>query len=148
MNRPAGITVAALLSLLDGLVNFIGGYGAFSYGGWSLGGYLLPFFSPPPGGEASATAHLILGFLAILLGAGQIAFAWGAWNLADWAWLLGLALAVLGAAVALWGVVAGVVALATPILSLLLPVLLGIYLLLPGTRRAFGLLTVAEAEQQ
>jgi hypothetical protein len=55
---------------------------------------------------------------------------------------------VLGAAVAAWGLLAGVVAPTTPILSLLLPVLFGIYLLLPGTRRAFGLLTAAEAERQ
>jgi hypothetical protein len=147
MDRPAGITIAAVLSLLDGLLNFVGGYGAFSLGGWSLGGYVLPFYSPPPGGEASATAHLVLGFLAVLLGVGQLAFAWGAWHLDDWAWLLGLVLAGLGAAVALWGLFAGVVTLSAPIASLLLPVLLGGYLLLPRTRRAFGLLTVAEAEQ-
>jgi hypothetical protein len=147
MARPGGITVAAILSLLDGLLNLVGGYGAFSFGGWTLGGYVLPFYEPPPGGQPLAMAYLVLGFGAVLLGIGQLVFAWGAWNMADWAWLLGLGLAALGAAVALWGLLGGAPIPAPSIASLLFPVLLGGYLLLPGTRRAFGLLTAAEADR-
>jgi hypothetical protein len=146
MARPAGVTAAAVLSLLGGLLNLVGGYGAFSFGGWSLGGYVLPFYEPPPGGQTLAMVYLVLGFGAVLLGIGQLAFAWGAWNLADWAWLLGLGLAILGAAEALWGLLGGAIIPAPSVAGLLLPVLLGGYLLLPGTRRAFGLLTAAEAE--
>jgi hypothetical protein len=144
MNRPAGITIAAVLSLMDGVLNLFGGYGAFSLGGWQLGGYVLPFFSPPPGGEEMAVMQLVLGFGALLLGIGQLVFAWGAWNLADWSWLLGVALGALGAVILVWGLLVGVVAPAAPMLSLLLPVLIGIYLLVPSTRRAFGLLTTSE----
>jgi hypothetical protein len=90
--------------------------------------------------------YLVLGFGAVLLGIGQLFFAWGAWNLADWAWLLGLGLAILGAAEALWGLLGGAVLPAPTVVGLLLPVLLGGYLLLPGTRRAFGIQTAAEAE--
>ena len=86
----------------------------------------------------------MLGLGAALLGLGRLGFAWGAWIQADWAWLLGLGLAVRGAALALAGVLAGVVDMAAP-MTTLLPVLLGAYLLLPGTRRAFGLLTAAES---
>jgi hypothetical protein len=144
MNRPAGITIAAVLSLMDGLLNLFAGYGAFSLGGWSLGFYVLPFFAPSPGGPAAAEMQIALGFGALLLGVGQLVFAWGAWNLADWAWLLGVALGAIAAALTGWGLLMGVVAPAAPMLSLLLPVLIGAYLLVPSTRRAFGLLTATE----
>lgn len=143
MDRPAGVSVAALLSLLDGVLNVVGGYGAFSLGGWALGGYVLPFFAPPPGGEVGAIAHLVLGFGALILGLGQLAFAWGAWNLTDWGWLLGIGLAVLGAGMALWGLASGSAIMSASLTTLVLPVLIGIYLLLPGVRRAFGLVSAA-----
>jgi hypothetical protein len=144
MNRPIGITIAAVLSLMDGFLNLVGGYGAFSLGGWQLGGYVLPFFSPPPGGEGAAATQLVLGFGAVLLGLGQLVFAWGAWNLVDWTWVLGVALAGLGVLLAVWGLFSGAVTPATPMMSLLLPAAIGVYLLIPRTRRAFGLLTASE----
>jgi len=145
MNRPMGVTIAAVLSLMDGFLNLVGGYGAFSMGGWQLGGYVLPFFSPPAGGEAFAVTQLVLGFGAVFLGLGQLVFAWGAWNLVDWSWVLGVGMGALGAALLVWGLLAGAVAPGAPMLSLVLPVLIGGYLLVPGTRRAFGLLTASES---
>ena len=141
-----GVTIAAVLSLMDGFLNLVGGYGAFTLGGRGLGGYVLPFFSPPPGGEVVAVTYLVLGFGAVFLGLGQLVFAWGAWNLVDWTWVLGVAMGALGAALLVWGLLVGVVAPGGPMLSLVLPVLIGAYLLIPNTRRAFGLLTASDSE--
>jgi hypothetical protein len=148
MERPAGVTAIAVLSLLDGLVNFVGGYGALTLGGRTLGAYVLPFFTPPPGGEADAIIYLVLGLLTMLLGLAQLVFAWGAWNLADWAWLLGLGLAGLGVALVVGALLSGAAAPTAPLASLLVPVLVGVYLLVPRTRRAFGLLRPGEAEAE
>jgi hypothetical protein len=150
MERPAGVTAVALLSLLGGLLNLVSGYGIFSLSGFALGGYVLPLFhlyEPPPGGEAAAVSHLVLGFCVMLVGAAEMAFAWGAWNLTDWGWLLGLGLAAVGVAAALWGLISAAVVPAAPLAGLLVPALVGAYLLLPGTRRAFGLVTAADADQ-
>ena len=148
--RPVGVSIIALLSLIDGFINFGGGYGLVTLSGWALGGYAfsyLTYFSPPPGVVASTSTYIVLGCGAMILGAGQLAFAWGAWKLADWGWLLGLGLAAVGVILALFALLSDAVALTAPLASLLVPVLIGGYLLVPSTRHAFGLVTVAEAEQ-
>jgi hypothetical protein len=47
VNRPLGISVAALLSLFVGLLNLLSGAGAFTLGGVRLWGHALPVFAHP-----------------------------------------------------------------------------------------------------
>ena len=70
-------------------MRFIGGWGAMGAGG--AGVFTLPLTYPAdPGAGGAITSLLAAGFVAIVVGVLELAFAWGAWNQADWGWLIGL----------------------------------------------------------
>jgi hypothetical protein len=136
--RPAGLTALALLAFLDGLMRFVGGWGAMGAGG--AGVFTLPLTYPAdPGAGGDVTALLAAGFVAIVVGVLELAFAWGAWNQADWAWLLGLGAAALALLLALGSILFRASSPGPTLLGVVVPLVIGAYLLLPGTRRAFGL---------
>ena len=136
--RPAGITGLAALAFLDGLMRFVGGWGAMGAGGVVV--YSLPFTYPAdPGAGGDATSLLAAGLVAMVVGVLELAFAWGAWNQADWAWLLGLGVAALALLLALGSFLFRASSAGPTLLGVVVPLLIGGYMLLPGTRRAFGL---------
>jgi hypothetical protein len=135
--RPAGVTGLALLAFLDGLTRFVGGWGAMGAGGVGL---FFPMTYPAdPGAGGGSSALLAAGFVAIVVGVLELAFAWGAWNQADWGWLLGLSAAALALLLALGSLLFRASSPGPTLLGVLVPLAIGAYLLLPGTRRAFGI---------
>ena len=86
--RPTGITILAILAALGGLLGLMGVCTLLGVGGL-LGGALAA------GGAAGAGA--LVGGLSILFSLYSIAvcildlvFAYGAWYLKPWAWMLGI----------------------------------------------------------
>jgi len=143
-----GLGAVCVLSALAGIINMTGGYGAISLGGWTVASYVVPFgITPVSGSFSNAGAVLIVGLGAMILGIAQIVFAFGAWNLSDWAWLLRIGLAAVGVVVTIFSVLTGIATLATPVMLVLVPVLVGVYLLLPGIRGAFGLESTRSAPE-
>lgn len=84
MNRPTGITILALLALFGGLSSLIGAMTLLlggAVGGAAIGG--------APGvvlGGIAIVTGLVLLASALL----SLAFAYGAWYLKPWGWLLGV----------------------------------------------------------
>jgi len=104
-----GLGAVCVLSALAGIINMTGGYGAISLGGWTVASYVVPFgITPVSGSFSNAGAVLIVGLGAMILGIAQIVFAFGAWNLSDWAWLLRIGLAALGVVVTIFSVLTGI----------------------------------------
>lgn len=83
MNRPTGITILAILALLGGLVSLIGALTLL------LGGALAAGTSGVVGVALGALA-IFTGLTMLVSALLSLAFAYGAWNLKPWGWLLGV----------------------------------------------------------
>jgi len=130
--RPTGITVLAVLSAIGGVFGLFGACALFGLG--ALGGALV-------GGQEGAQ----VGFFGVLMGilglgsAGlSLAFAYGAWNLKPWAWMLGLVGQGLGIATNLYNLISGSSGIFGTIISLIIPGIIIYYLFTPEVKRAFG----------
>ena len=85
--RPSGITILAILAAIGGVLGLLGGICLIT-GGALLGGL----------GAAAATGSavgagffgILSGLLILATGVLDLAFAYGAWMLMPWAWMLGI----------------------------------------------------------
>ena len=137
MKRPTGITIIAILYIMLAILSLLWSALVFGMGGLSsLFGGLL-------GAEAMAaygTANAWAGFVGIVAGLLQVVVAIGLLSMKKWAWvlaLIGVGLTVIQGIIGIFG--GGAFALMCGILGLLIPAGILIYLLLPGTRRVFGI---------
>ena len=122
--RPLGITIIAILALISGLLGLCCPVLIFS-GSTMLGGFF-------------GTLGFIAGFFLVVGPALELVFAYGAFTLRRWAWVLGL----ISTAVTVSGVIINIFQGGTIWSALggsILPVIIFIYLLTPGVRQAFGL---------
>ena len=94
MQRPQGITVLAILALIAGGVGLIVGALGLAFGGAAAApqGQAMADAAGIPGLGANA---MILGMFAMLLALLDLIFAYGAWKLMNWAWILGIVLQAL-----------------------------------------------------
>ena len=112
--RPLGITILAVLAAIGGVLGLFGGIVSFA-------------------------GYPISGVLGLLLAIAYLAFAYGAWTLQPWAWMIGIV--VVGLAVILTIVNFfiypgyGIISL---ILGLLVPGIILYYLMTPDVKKAFG----------
>lgn len=131
--RPTGITIIALLAFLQGFLGICGACVVLGAGG---------IVAIIPVGVTQVIGGIGL-FLGLLLAIGpvlEIIFAYGAWNLRSWAWLLGIiATGLTVAAVVISIIGSGGATLWTAVTSALLSIIIFVYLLLPGTRKAFNM---------
>lgn len=125
MSRPTGVTIIAILAFISGLLGLCGALPVFGIS-------LIAGIVAPPLGVLGGLVGIFLAISPILL----LIFAYGAWNLRSWAWLLGLIATGASVVSALIAVVTtgNVFALGT---HGLLPIIVFVYLLVPDIRRAF-----------
>ncbi len=100
--RPTGITIIAVLALLLGLVSLFGalllvGCGALI--GWAAG----QASGSSVVGTVVAAIPIIFGGLSFLSALLNFIFAYGAWNLKPWAWMLGVITQGIGVVTAILG---------------------------------------------
>jgi hypothetical protein len=137
MRRPTGITIIAVLYIVLAVLSLLWSGLVFGVGGLSsLFGGLFGADNVATFGTTSAWS----GFLGILTALVQIVVAIGLLSLKRWAWILALvsvALTVVQGIVGIFG--GGPFAFMCGILGLAIPAGILIYLLLPGTRRVFGM---------
>jgi len=123
MKRPFGVTVIAIFALIGGLLGLclptLGMIGSTMFGGL-LGGM-----------GVVASLFFIVGPVL------QLVFAFGAFGLRSWAWILGL----ISAGITVLGVVINLFQGASfwsAVWGGLLPIIIFFYLLSPNVRQAFG----------
>jgi hypothetical protein len=137
MRRPMGITIIAVLYVVLAVLSLLWSGLVFGVGGLSsLFGGLFGADNVATFGTSSAWS----GFLGILTALLQIVVAIGLLSLQKWAWMLALvsvALTVVEGIVGIFG--GGPFAFMCGILGLAIPAGILIYLLLPRTRRVFGM---------
>ena len=131
MQRPAGITLLAILAILGGTIGLCGGCVLMGFG--SIAGPIGALL-----GSGQLGAQVLLSGISWSLGAILfLAAGFGMLSLRPWAWWLGLIGATWSLASSLWGITqGGSWCFALP--GLLLPALVLVYLLMPNVRLAFG----------
>jgi len=120
--RPLGITILAVLAAIIGVLLLIAGLAAIGISGAA--------------GGASGLV-LLAGLLALITAALELGFAYGAWTLKPWAWVLG----VVGSGLSLLSAVLSVLGqgtLAGEIVNIAIAAVILYYLNTPAVRRAFG----------
>jgi uncharacterized membrane protein (DUF2068 family) len=137
--RPAGVTVLAILAIVIGVLNIIAGLG------FVAGAPLIPDFAVGTVAEdvtgSLKSIALVIGVAWLVVGAAQLAFAYGAWTLKSWGWMLGLVIE--GSSILLTfivGIMAGnlVATLEASIVPLAVAIIIIAYLLSARVRSAFG----------
>lgn len=128
--RPVGITVMALISLVQGALWLLLVVGVVSIGG------VLGALAGPAGAVMTGT---MLAVTSIRLCAAvlHIVFGVGALKLRKWAWVLGLVAPALSIAGTWLNIGAQDSALGPKLAGMALPVLMLMYLLTPGVRAHF-----------
>ncbi len=123
-NRPFGVTIISVLTILLGIWSFCGGLIAFGTFSISLLGSLFGLGNP----VGLGIFGVLWGIIAILLG-------WGLWNMRSWAWLGTIIILSLR----LFSFVFAFVGPGSPDwIGAIISVLLIIYLARPNIRSAFA----------
>lgn len=124
--RPMGITILAVLSAIGGVLTILVGLGLMAAGAVLASAVAI-------GGLAA-----IFGIIFIVIGAAELAFAYGAWTLAPWAWMLGIGLMVASLVVTIVQIVLGYQSISNSIIGIAINLIILYYLDTPDIRRAFG----------
>ncbi len=85
--RPTGVTILAVVAAIFGALSLFLGLAAVGLGGVAAGA---------TGNAVLGGLVVLAGLIALATGAVYLAFAYGAWTLKPWAWLLGMIGAGLG----------------------------------------------------
>jgi len=113
MHRPIGVTVIAIVVLINGIVVLIGGIASLF-----------------------VTLAFVAGLITLLFGFALLYLAWGLWTLQFWAWLATLIIEGLNALFALIALLAAPNAISAWI-TIVLAAIVIYYLMLPNIRDAF-----------
>jgi uncharacterized membrane protein (DUF2068 family) len=111
-----GITILAVLAAIGGLFGLFGGF------------VLL-------GAGAINGMYPILGIITLISAIASLAFAYGAWTLQPWAWMLGLVIQGVNVILAIISLIRGDF---SSIVSLIIAGIIIYYLMTPEIKRAFG----------
>jgi uncharacterized membrane protein (DUF2068 family) len=139
VKRPAGVTFLAVLAIIAGVLNLAAGLGFLA------GAPLIPDVAVGTVAEDIAgslkSIAMVIGVAWLVVGAAQLAFAYGAWTLKPWGWILGLVIE--GSSILLTfiiGIMAGNLGatLVASIIPLAVAIIIIAYLLSPTVKSAFG----------
>ena len=135
--RPMGITILAVLAGIAGVLGLLGALALLGLGGVAgasgAGTYVgLATVSAPP---IRRVAIRFVGLVILVLSVLELAFAYGAWMLKAWAWVLGVASQVVSIA---WSVIAAVTGNGFNIIGIAIAAAILYYLFTPDVKRAFG----------
>ena len=124
MKRPFGVTLIAILALINGLLGLC----------WPI----LAFTGSALFGGILGTIGFVAGIFLIIGPLLQLVFAFGALGLRPWAWYLGL----VATGVTVGGVIVSLIE-GTSFISAtcgsIIPIIIFIYLLTPNVRQVFGI---------
>jgi len=125
--RPQGVTILAVLAAIGGVLGLLAGLFALGIGG---------AVAAASGSGALGGLVSVLGIVAIAQGALALAFAYGAWTLKPWAWMLGIVAFGISLVLAVLNMVNG--DFSGQIISAVIAVAILYYLNTPAVKAAFG----------
>ena len=135
--RPTGVTILAIAAAIGGILSLISVVCIIGIG--ALAGAIIDRAGAPAAAGAALGVIVILGGLVVLVsGLLSLIFAFGAWNLRPWAWMLGVITEGISAAGALIRLVTPGGTFILPLLSILIAGLIVYYLFTPEVKRVFG----------
>ncbi len=117
--RPLGITILAVLAAIGGLFGLVGA---------------LALFALSTAGAAGA----IFGIIALVLAIADLAFAYGAWTLQPWAWMLGLGIQAVNVVLNILYLILGWSNIGSLIIQVIISGIIIYYLMTPDVKKAFG----------
>ena len=122
--RPTGITILAILAAIAGVLGLLGGLAVVGLGGvLATVGY--------------GSFYSLIGFGILAISIAYIVFAYGAWLLRPWAWVLGVAAVVANLVLQVLWITQGA-GIGNTIVSAVISVAILYYLDTPTVRGAFG----------
>jgi MFS family permease len=126
MERPFGVTLLAILAIIDALMAF----GAASIVGFMFG--MMGSMIPGAGGIFAGIGMIIAG-VAVIFGLIYLLLAWGLWTGKGWAWTVMMIFSILG-------LIGGIISLITlvGIVPLIINILILYYLTRPHVKAFFG----------
>lgn len=135
MQRPGGVTLIAVLSLLSGLISVLKGLAWLGIGGLVAGG--LTVSAHPVAGFMVGIVAVVFGVLALATGGFALVFSFGAFGLRPWAWTMGV---LTHGLIVIWSLLAalGPGRLSERWLGLLVSSAILYYLTRPDIKAAFG----------
>lgn len=133
MKRPVGVTIIAIIAIIAGVLQLLGGLSLLGMGTGALQAFLPAGMG---GTELLGAIGIGAGVAALIMAVLYIVFGVGALGLRSWAWTLGV---VLYAISVIAGVIAMVTAFSVPVLiSTIVAAAILAYLMMPTVRAAFG----------
>ena len=135
--RPTGVTIMAIVAAIGGVFSLISVVCILGIG--ALAGALIDRAGAPAAAGVAIGIIVVLGGLIVLVsGVLSLAFAFGAWNLKPWAWMLGIITEGISAIGALIRLVTPGGTFILPLITILVAGLIVYYLFTPEVKRAFG----------
>lgn len=136
MQRPQGITILAVLAAIGGVLGIFGAFALFAAG--ALSGAVLGAAGAGAGGFMVGGFAIFWGLVALVQSAASLGFAYGAWFLKPWAWMLGIGVEGAGILVALINLIGGSGDFFGFIISAGIAGAIIYYLMTPAVKKAFG----------
>jgi hypothetical protein len=130
-----GITILAVLAAIGGVLGIFGAIALFGLG--ALGAVIAA-------GGGISTGFMVGGFavfwglVTLVQAAGSLGFAYGAWFLKPWAWMLGVGISGLGILIALVNLIGGSGNFFSFLLSVVVSGAIIYYLFTPEVKKVFG----------
>lgn len=130
VRRPIGVTVIALVSLLQGAFGLLLVLALIGVTG------VVAMFAGPAGATLGALG-ILFTLLGLVAASAHIWFGFGALRQKDWAWLLGICASAFSLASAVLDIVFRDAKAGPRLVSVAIPALILMYLLSPGVRASF-----------
>jgi len=127
MERPFGVTLLAILAIIDALMAF----GTASMVGFMFG--MMESMIPGGAGSIFAGIGMIIAGIAVIFGLIYLLLAWGLWTGKGWAWTVMMIFSILG-------LIGSIISLITlvGIVPLIINILILYYLTRPHVKAFFG----------
>lgn len=128
MQRPTGITILAVLAAIGGILGIFGAFALFGLGALSVA--VTGFLS---GGFA-----VFWGLVTLVVSIVNLFFAYGAWFLKPWAWMLGVGVEAASVVIAFINWVGGSSGFGSFLFSAVIAGAIIYYLFRPEIKKVFG----------
>ena len=136
MQRPQGITILAVLAAIGGVLGLFGAIGLFGLG--ALSGAILGAAGEAGQGFMVGGFAIFWALVTLVMAAADLLFAYGAWFLKPWAWMLGIGVEGAAVLVALVNWIGGNGGFFSFLISAAIAGVIIYYLMTPEIKRAFG----------